>query len=1042
LSLSTDLSVGSELLGYRIEDVLGRGGMGVVYLAEDRRLKRKVALKLLAPRLAGDERFGERLLAESELAASLDHPNIVPVYEAGEADGRIFIAMRYVEGPDLRRLLRDGPLGPEKTLPLVSQVASALDAAHAQGLVHRDVKPSNVLIAPEGGHEGSDHVYLADFGLSRRLAEQSRYGEGRSLGTVDYVAPEQIRGEQVDGRADLYSLGCLLYECLAGRPPFSRHTDTEVLFAHLEEEPPSFPGLEGVFGRALAKSPAERFQSGRELVDAARGALGLAAPRRSRLAGALAAVGVLLLAVALVAVLLTRGGGGVPAEPGADSLVRIDPVTNRVTETMPVGRSASGVAADGRYVWVTNAGDGTVWRIDPQAQTVLRLAAHGTPTSVTIANGQAVVGDGPEHTVATFDVATGALRYATALSGVSTGPGASDYGELRVAAGPAGAWLADPLAGGIVGRVDDTLSSLSTSPSVQVTIPPGETNLDTAYYNFDGLTVGDGAVWVAGDPFGRTVWRVDPTAARVVATIRLPFIPAGIAAGEGGVWVTSLLGDAVSRIDPATNRIVSTIPVGRVPTAIATGDGAVWVTSAIDDAVWRIDPRTNRVVARIPLRGAPGHLTVGAGGVWVSVSKPAVPPPARAIKIGVYADCTGPYNQFYSDSVGAAELPLVERGGRPGAALTDGVSGVSVGGRPVRLYFGCATTNQVDSFLEEARRLVEKVGVAVLIGPTDTPEELALQQYARRHPAVAFLDGSGDAPIASPAPDFYNFHPDALQWIAGLGDYAYRQLGWRTAVTITDPVIGARFSWGQSAAFTAEFCSLGGTIVKRIWIPSGTTDLSGIVAQLPRSGVGGVFVSGFDTTGLALASGYPQLHGNVSRRMVVASLVMSPTLLRRLGARASGLVTGGPYPVVPTAFLPRLLPSSRFVIGLHRLVPRFPVFFIGGAFDVPYYNAMSAALEALDHVHGDLLGGERRFMAALARVRLQSPVGPIRLDATHRAIAPSYVWQLQGPHLVARIIRTIPNVDPTFGGYFRPTDPAPGETTPACKRRTPPPWAR
>ena len=254
----SDLSVGSELLGYRTEAVLGRGGMSVVYLAEDLRLKRKVALKLLAPTLAEDEAFRERFLVESELAASLDHPNIVPIYAAGDANEQLFIAMRYVEGDDLKRLLRDGPLSAERTIEVCAQVAAALDFAHERGLVHRDVKPSNVLLDARG------HVYLADFGLTRRLAEP-RAVEPGLFGTIDYVAPEQIRGDEVDGRADVYSLGCLLCECLAGEPPFRRVTEAAALFAHLEEEPPAPPGLEHVIPKALAKEPHHRYSRCAEL---------------------------------------------------------------------------------------------------------------------------------------------------------------------------------------------------------------------------------------------------------------------------------------------------------------------------------------------------------------------------------------------------------------------------------------------------------------------------------------------------------------------------------------------------------------------------------------------------------------------------------------------------------------------------------------------------------------------------------------------------------------------------------------------------------
>ena len=229
MRVSDELRGGTELAGYRIASLLGRGGMGMVYLAEDRRLRRPVALKLLAAGLAEDRSFREGLLRESELAASIDHPNIVPIYEAGEADGLLFIAMRYVEGRDLRERLQGGPLDLAEAIGIVAQVASALDAAHVRGLVHRDVKPSNVLLDRGARPDGSDHVYLADFGLTQRMTEAAGPGEGDLLlGSVDYVAPEQIEGREVDGRADVYSLGCVLFECLvasrpsvANRPPRS-----------------------------------------------------------------------------------------------------------------------------------------------------------------------------------------------------------------------------------------------------------------------------------------------------------------------------------------------------------------------------------------------------------------------------------------------------------------------------------------------------------------------------------------------------------------------------------------------------------------------------------------------------------------------------------------------------------------------------------------------------------------------------------------------------------------------------------------------------
>jgi serine/threonine protein kinase len=274
--------IGTEFAGYRIEALLGRGGMSVVYRAENPRLGNQVALKLLAPELTEDESFRERFVRESRSAASIVHPNIIPIYDAGDWEGVLYIAMRFVDGPNLRELAkRDEGLPAWRTLRLATQVGSALDAAHARGLIHRDVKPANILV--EEGAEGEDHAYLADFGLTKHLESHSGItGTGEFVGTIDYMAPEQIEGKTVDARADLYALGCVVFECLAGVPPYRRETEVAVLWAHMRDEPPVLsearPGLpesaDRVLAKALAKDPADRYGSSREFLGELRTALG------------------------------------------------------------------------------------------------------------------------------------------------------------------------------------------------------------------------------------------------------------------------------------------------------------------------------------------------------------------------------------------------------------------------------------------------------------------------------------------------------------------------------------------------------------------------------------------------------------------------------------------------------------------------------------------------------------------------------------------------------------------------------------------------
>jgi serine/threonine-protein kinase len=353
--------VGETFGGYKIESRLGRGGMGAVYLATHERLARKVALKVIASELALDEGFRARFLRESQLAASLDHPNVIPIYDADEVDGVLYLAMRYVEGPTLRALIAErGALSPADTRRLADQIGGALEAAHSSGLVHRDVKPGNILVAEPG-----PHAYLCDFGLAKLVSSKGATATGSFFGTVDYCAPEQIRGEPIDARADIYSLGCVLFQCLTGETPFARDTDFAVLQAHLSDPPPApsstradLPAsVDDVIARALAKSPEDRYATAGELAASLTHALGgapsaddatriarpaatRAAPRARRpSAGRLLWIGVGLLAIAiafaLAAIVTTRDSDG-----GASSETSLQPFVDRIENVL--AQSAEG----------------------------------------------------------------------------------------------------------------------------------------------------------------------------------------------------------------------------------------------------------------------------------------------------------------------------------------------------------------------------------------------------------------------------------------------------------------------------------------------------------------------------------------------------------------------------------------------------------------------------------------------------------------------------------------------------------------------------
>jgi DNA-binding beta-propeller fold protein YncE len=579
MDISQPVCIGSDFLGYRIEELIGRGGMGVVYRAYDLRLKRPVALKLVAPSLARDQRFRERFARETELLMSLEHPNVVPIYDAGDVDDRVYLAMRLVDGSDLGALLRtEGPLEPHRAIAICAQIAAALDAAHVRGLVHRDVKPSNVLL------DDSEHVYLADFGLTRRLDDEERgVGGDRSVGTPAYLAPEQLEGGPLDGGADVYSLGCVLYECLTGEPVFPRASRLAIAWAHLEEEPPrpcqvraELPeGIDAVVARAMAKEPEQRYPSCGALIDAAGEALGLGKTQTAHRRRTLLLAAAVVLAIAVAAgttATLVHGArrNAAPLRAGPNTLARINPATKRVDAVIKVGKYPLVVAGSGEHVWVYSEANGTISEIDSRtSRKVGKESVSPLPPAE--------------------------------CCGVYSGP--------VLTADASGAWF---VTGGLVRK------------AVLVHDPVGQP--EKGVYPLDitptGVAVGDGSVWVVGRTArDNEVLRIDPADGHVTRRTRFPRSARidSIAYGYGAVWVVSSARSILYRIDPrSTGRprklVVSdsraTRPEligGYVRVRVEGHDGlALWIrASSLVKEHWETDgPPNNR------------EIMFGAGALW------------------------------------------------------------------------------------------------------------------------------------------------------------------------------------------------------------------------------------------------------------------------------------------------------------------------------------------------------------------------------------------------------------------------------------------
>ncbi|CAN5659380.1 hypothetical protein BH18ACT3_BH18ACT3_15140 [soil metagenome] len=590
---TAELQAGTTFGAYRIERVLGRGGMGVVHLARHGGLGRKVALKLLGSWLAADPAFRERFVRESRLAASLDHPNVVPIYEAGDHEGRPFIAMRYVEGSDLRDVLdREGALAPERTIAIVRQIADALDAAHARGLVHCDVKPANVLLSTLDSAPGREHVYVADFGLSTQTRGSTPVGPGGFVGTLDYAAPEHFRDEPLDGRADQYSLGCVLAECLTGSPPFARGSEAATMHAHLEEPPPAVSAmrpdlptaLDAVVARSLAKSPAARYDSCADLANAATAALGssqLGTPlrrrRTRRLVAAIAGAVALALMAVLVVVRLTGDdteGADFPAYKSGMAL--IDAETGGSVAFVPssvVSNPVEALYVDGSY-WVLNLEPMSFVQIDATTGEVLRQIA----SPIDDVGGFTVNGKDlwithftrPILSKVDIEVAREALRFEDLPDEGGNGGVIVIDGSVWVARRDAANGL------GVLARLDPDTAEVQQ-----------EFRALTGSYALVHDEV-NGQLWTAGT-FG-AVNRID-LATSEVTSMNIEGRNFYIAVGSGYAWTTDEARGIVHQIDPS-GTIVHTYATGAGARPVVFSDDRVWVGNQDAGTVTEIDPAT------------------------------------------------------------------------------------------------------------------------------------------------------------------------------------------------------------------------------------------------------------------------------------------------------------------------------------------------------------------------------------------------------------------------------------------------------------------
>ena len=649
-----ELAAGAALAGYRIERLIGHGSSGSVYAAVDVSLERRVALKVLLPELASDAGFRERFLRESRIAASLEHAHIVPIYTAGESDGHVYIAMRFVEGSDLRGLIdREGALDVAEGVSLLLQVADALDAAHRRGLVHRDVKPGNILV------DESQRAFLCDFGLARHATSVNSVTRDSAFsGTIEYVSPEQIHGDDVDRRSDVYSLGCVLYESLTGRSPFRRSTEVATVLAHLGDDPPSLveanaavpPQLDAVVRRALAKAPDDRYDSAGAFAEAARSATGEAAPARggtrtpqlrtfliadvrgytrythdhgdeagAELASAFARVardvvgrregrlvelrGDEALVVFESARQALRAAVEMQEQVAAASLPRGVGIGLDAGEAVPVGSGFRGAALNMAARLCSRARAGEILA----SEGVVHLAGAVEGVGYGLRRLERV--KGVDRPIAAYEVEAAGLdrgrqlrrrlttraratsrRTRLAVGGVTAATAAALVSALLLAGGSEGALPASAFA--VLGTNTGKSDGTLHTPSDVFALVADERNGD-----FWALTAG-----------GRVLQQIDVRSRKLGRQFALASAPYALAptVAFSSIWATDEQEPTLLRVDPRYGRVADTIelPAGEQADGpqnaqgVAVTDTAVWVAYGYPKRIARYDPRSGRIFSR------------------------------------------------------------------------------------------------------------------------------------------------------------------------------------------------------------------------------------------------------------------------------------------------------------------------------------------------------------------------------------------------------------------------------------------------------------